>query len=499
MERQIFYQSTRGQSSPVAAAAAILEGIAGDGGLYVPSFIPQFSQDWPKLIMLDYRQLAYLVMRDYLPDFSVAQLKDCIDKAYDHKFDSHDIAPLVKRADAYFLELYHGPTLAFKDMALTILPHLLKKAASICGTQNEIVILTATSGDTGKAALEGFAGVDGTKIIVFYPENGVSPIQKRQMVTQEESNTFVVGIEGNFDDAQSGVKKIFADCTLREEMAAAGMVFSSANSINIGRLIPQIVYYYHAYLRLIADGQIEAGEKINFAVPTGNFGNILAGYYAKKMGLPINRLICASNQNKVLYDFFTTGAYDRNRDFVVTMSPSMDILISSNLERLLFDLCQRDSDFVQKLMKDLAETGRYSLTAAMQEKLADFEGGFASEQETAQAIRDVYRDEQYLIDTHTAVAYSVWKKYVAKTADHTKTVVVSTAAPFKFTADVLRSLDEKYDRQDDFALLAEMGRLTGHVPVPIQKLLQKEVRHTTVCSTKDMRPVVKRFLGLQGE
>lgn len=492
----IKYISTRGGKEPVSAARAILRGIAEDGGLYVPTAYPRLASDWLSLAGAGYRPLAKYIMKEYLPDFSGEQLAHCIDRAYDEKFDAPQIAPLVKAAGVYFLELYHGPTLAFKDMALTVLPHLMKTAAQIEGQDKEIVILTATSGDTGKAALEGFAGVEGTKIIVFFPEHGVSHIQKHQMVTQVGDNTHVIGIEGNFDDAQSGVKQLFGDPALRQEMAQVSQEFSSANSINIGRLVPQIVYYFSAYLSLLSSGEIRAGEEINFVVPTGNFGNILAGYYARKMGLPVRKLVCASNENKVLYDFFTTGTYDRNRRFVVTMSPSMDILISSNLERLLFDLCDRDPEQVRYLMDGLQKEGRYSLTQAMQENLADFAGGYAGEEDTARAIKKVYQADGYLMDTHTAVAYSVYESYREKTSDFAKTVVVSTASPFKFTADVMRSLDEKYKGLDDFSLVKEMGRLLGFIPAPMRGLEEAPVRHTRVCRPGEMKSVVREILGL---
>lgn len=496
MSQGIKYVSTRGGGEPVSAARAILRGIAEDGGLYVPTSYPRLDGDWMSLAGVGYRKLAAYIMKEYLPDFSEEQLLRCVEAAYDEKFDTPEIAPLTKAAGVYFLELYHGPTLAFKDMALTILPHLLKTAAQISGYDREIVILTATSGDTGKAALEGFAGVEGTKIIVFFPEHGVSKIQKRQMVTQAGDNTYVIGIEGNFDDAQNGVKQLFGDAELRREMAQNAQEFSSANSINVGRLVPQVVYYFSAYLSLLFKGEIKAGEEINFVVPTGNFGNILAGYYAKQMGLPVKKLICASNENNVLYDFFTTGIYDRNRKFVTTMSPSMDILVSSNLERLLYDACDRDPAQVRQLMAGLQKEGRYSLTGAMREKLADFAAGFATEKDTARVIKDVYRRDGYLMDTHTAVAYSVCESYWEKTADATKAVVVSTASPFKFTADVMRSLDEKYGGQDDFSLVREMERLVGFIPAPLRDLEKAPVRHTRVCQVGGMKSVVREILGL---
>ena len=389
---------------------------------------------------MTYQQTAYEVMKQYLTDFSEEELKSCIAKAYDAKFDTEEIAPLVKKDDAWFLELFHGATIAFKDMALSILPHLMITSARKNQVKNEIVILTATSGDTGKAALAGFAGVEGTRIVVFYPKDGVSAIQEKQMVTQKGDNTCVVGIHGNFDQAQTGVKKMFSDPALAKEMEAEGYQFSSANSINIGRLVPQIVYYVYAYGRLLKAGEISEGETINVVVPTGNFGNILAAFYAKNMGLPIGKLICASNENKVLFDFFRTGVYDRNREFILTNSPSMDILISSNLERLIYRIAGEDADKNAALMKALVTEGRYEITPQMREQLSDFYGNYASEEETGEAIHDLYEKTGYVMDTHTAVAKSVYEKYRAQTGDTaTKTVIASTASPFKFTGSVMKA------------------------------------------------------------
>ena len=369
---EIMYKSTRSDSAPITASRAILRGFPQDGGLYVPTAVPALETGLAELAQMDYCGVAYEVMRLLLTDYTEEELKKCIRSAYDSKFDTPQIAPLKKSGDAWYLELFHGPTIAFKDMALSILPHLMTTAAAKNGSGDEIVILTATSGDTGKAALEGFAGVEGTKIMVFYPKNGVSSIQERQMVTTAGSNTRVIGINGNFDDAQTSVKKLFTDKALAEEMAAKGMQFSSANSINIGRLTPQIVYYVYAYTRLLADGVIAEGDPVNFVVPTGNFGNILAAYYAKRMGLPVGKLICASNSNKVLFDFFATGEYDRNREFVLTSSPSMDILISSNLERLIYHICGDDAAKCAQFMRDLSEKGKYSITEDMRSRLSDF-------------------------------------------------------------------------------------------------------------------------------
>ena len=383
----LLYRSTRNNEETAKASEAILRGLAGEGGLYVPEQIPALNVSMEELSKMRYQDVAYEVMKLFLTDFTEEELRHCINSAYDKKFDTPRIAELVKKDGAYFLELFHGATIAFKDMALSILPYLLTTSAKKNHVKNEIVILTATSGDTGKAALAGFADVPGTKIIVFYPKHGVSPIQEKQMITQRGDNTFVIGIEGNFDDAQTGVKKMFSDAALAEEMAAAGYQFSSANSINIGRLVPQVVYYVYSYAALLAKGEIADGEKINVVVPTGNFGNILAACYAKQMGVPIAKLICASNENKVLFDFFATGCYDKNREFILTSSPSMDILISSNLERLIYQTAGRDAEKNNAYMKALNETGRYEITDEMREQLKDFYGNFASEEETAAAIK----------------------------------------------------------------------------------------------------------------
>lgn len=495
---KILYKSTRGKSGLLTASAAILKGIADDGGLFVPTEIPIPEIPLEKMINMDYKSLAYHILKGYLQDFEEAEIRKCIDNAYDEKFDNPEIAPVVKKSDVYFLELFHGPTLAFKDMALSILPHFLKAAAKKQKLDSDIVILTATSGDTGKAALEGFAGVAGTKIIVFFPEKGVSEIQKMQMVTQTGNNTYVIGIEGNFDDAQAGVKKIFSDKGLQKDMSAVNCMFSSANSINIGRLIPQIVYYFHGYLQLCRMGDIKAGEEINFTVPTGNFGNILAGYYAKKMGLPIRHLICASNENKVLYDFLNTGVYDKKRSFITTMSPSMDILVSSNLERLLFYLYDEDSSAVSELMEQLAGKGAYMINDCVKKKLVDFYGYYASEEDTAEAIKKVYKNDRYVIDTHTAVAFSAYEKYrKQKCGKCAKTVIVSTASPYKFTADVMKSIDPGYSELNSFQLIKEMSRLTNtEIPKGIRDLDGKPIIHNTVCNKDEMKTQVEKILGL---
>ena len=372
MMKEILYKSTRSTEGTLKASEAILKGLADDGGLFVPLEIPALDVTVEELSKMTYQQVAYEVMKLYFTDFTEEELKNCINNAYDSKFDTEEIAPLAEVEGTYFLELFHGKTIAFKDMALSILPHLLTTSAKKNGVKNEIVILTATSGDTGKAAMAGFADVPGTRIIVFYPNGGVSPIQEKQMVTQKGDNTYVVAIEGNFDQAQSAVKAIFGDKELAKEMDEKGFQFSSANSINIGRLIPQVAYYVYAYAKLFAEGKVSKDQKINVVVPTGNFGNILAAYYAKNMGLPIDKLICASNENRVLYDFFTTGEYDKNREFILTNSPSMDILISSNLERLIYRIAGDDAEANKKMMEELSKDGKYSITPEMKAKLADF-------------------------------------------------------------------------------------------------------------------------------
>ena len=493
------YKSTRGGEA-VTASQAILKGLAEDGGLFVPTALPKLDCSLSELAGMTYQQVAYQVMKQFLTDFTEEELKNCINKAYDSKFDTEEIAPLVKAEGAYYLELFHGATIAFKDMALSILPHLLTTSAKKNNVKNDIVILTATSGDTGKAALAGFADVEGTKIIVFYPKGGVSPIQEKQMVTQKGKNTFVVGINGNFDQAQSGVKAMFGDKLLGQELDAAGYQFSSANSINIGRLVPQVVYYVYAYAKLLANEEIKEGEKINVVVPTGNFGNILAAFYAKNMGLPIAKLICASNENKVLYDFFTTGTYDKNREFILTTSPSMDILISSNLERLIYKLAGEDAEQNSKLMKELSENGKYSITDEMKSHLEDFYGNYADEQQTAATIKELYEKTGYIIDTHTAVAATVYRKYLTETKDTAKTIIASTASPFKFTRSVMNAIDSRYDAMGDFELVDELSKI-GNVKVPkaIEEIRDADVLHDTVCEVDKMPEVVRKFLGISVE
>ena len=493
----LLYKSTRNSDKTVTASQAILKGLADDGGLFVPVSVPKLDVTMDELKDMSYQETAYAVMKQFFTDFTEEELKHCINSAYDSKFDTEVISPLVKVGDTYHLELFHGATIAFKDMALSILPHLMITSARKNQVKNDIVILTATSGDTGKAALAGFADVPGTKIIVFYPKGGVSHVQELQMVTQKGENTSVVAIHGNFDNAQSGVKAIFEDKELAAELDAKGYQFSSANSINIGRLVPQVVYYVYAYAKLLENEEIQAGEEINVTVPTGNFGNILAAYYAKQMGVPIAKLICASNDNKVLFDFFQTGVYDRNREFILTSSPSMDILISSNLERLIYRIAGNDADKNRELMNALSGNGKYEITEEMKAQLADFYGNFASEAETAAEIRRLYEKCGYVIDTHTAVASAVYGKYVVETGDHKTTVIASTASPFKFTRSVMDAIDIKYDAMGDFELVDELSKIAKvKVPNAIEEIRTAPVLHDTQCDVDKMKDTVKSFLGM---
>ena len=493
----VLYGSTRGNGEKITASMAILKGLAEDGGLFVPDSIPAFDVPLKELLGKSYQEIAYQVMSRFLTDFTEEELRNCINKAYDSKFDTSEIAPLVKKGNSYYLELFHGSTIAFKDMALSILPHLMTTAAKKNGVTNEIVILTATSGDTGKAAMAGFADVEGTRIIVFYPKDGVSPVQEKQMLTQKGENTAVVGIYGNFDDAQTGVKNIFNDKEMKEKLESAGFQFSSANSINIGRLVPQIAYYVYAYLKLMEAGEIQEKEQMNVVVPTGNFGNILAAYYAKEMGIPIARFICASNENKVLYDFFRTGCYDRNRAFHLTNSPSMDILISSNLERLIYKIAGNDAEKNRNLMEQLGADGKYEITEEMKGKLQEFYGNYANEEETAQTIRQVYEKTGYVLDTHTAVGKAVYEKYKKETQDNTKTVIASTASPFKFTRSVMTAIDKKYESMEDFQLVDELSEL-AKIPVPqaIEEIRTAQIRHNKTAQVSQMPAAVMEILGI---
>ena len=492
----LLYKSTRDAEKTVTASQAILKGLADDGGLFVPVSIPKLPVSLGELKEMTYQEIAYTVMKEFLTDFTEEELKSCIAKAYDSKFDTEEIAPLAKVEDAYYLELFHGATIAFKDMALSILPHLLTTSAKKNQVKNEIVILTATSGDTGKAALAGFADVEGTKIIVFYPKNGVSRVQELQMVTQKGDNTSVVAIHGNFDNAQSGVKAMFENKELEKELNEAGYQFSSANSINIGRLVPQVVYYVYAYAKLLQNEEIAEDEEINVVVPTGNFGNILAAYYAKNMGIPIAKLICASNENKVLYDFFQTGTYDRNREFVLTTSPSMDILISSNLERLIYKISGEDARKDTDLMTELKTKGSYAITGEMKANLADFAAGYATEEQVAKTIHDIYEDTGYVMDTHTAVAATVYKAYREDSKDDRKTVIASTASPYKFSKDVISSIQSIDCNLDDFEIINKLSDLSKtKIPGPIEKLKELEIRHNITCEKDELKSEILKFLG----
>lgn len=494
----LLYKSTRNAQNTVTASEAILKGLAEDGGLFVPADIPKLDVTMDDLKDMTYQETAYAVMKQFLTDFTEEEMKHCINTAYDEKFDTEIIAPLVKVGDIYHLELFHGATIAFKDMALSILPHLLTTAAKKNHVTKEIVILTATSGDTGKAALAGFADVPGTKIIVFYPKDGVSKVQELQMVTQTGKNTEVVAIHGNFDHAQSGVKALFEDKELEKQLADAGYQFSSANSINIGRLVPQVVYYVYAYAKLLQNEEITSGEKINVTVPTGNFGNILAAYYAKQMGVPIDKLICASNENKVLFDFFKTGTYDRNRDFVLTSSPSMDILISSNLERLIYAIAGQDAEKNAQLMGQLKTDGLYQITPDMKAQLESFIGGYATEEETAAIINETYKSTGYIMDTHTAVAAHVCTANKETGKDPNKFLIASTASPYKFARSVMTAIDPGYEKMDEFALIDELEKLSKvDVPKAIEEIRNAKVLHTKECDVDKMKETVKELLEVE--
>ena len=491
------YRSTRNADETATASEAILKGLAENGGLFVPDEIPALDISFEDLAEMNYQEVAYEVMSRMFTDFTEEELKKCIEGAYDSKFDTELIAPVKYHHGAYILELFHGKTIAFKDMALSILPYLMTTAAKKNNMDKEIVILTATSGDTGKAALAGFADVPGTRIAVFYPKNGVSPIQEKQMVTEKGSNTFVAGITGNFDDAQTGVKKMFSDKELEKYLDEKGFRFSSANSINIGRLVPQMVYYVYSYTRLIKAGTVKAGDEINIVVPTGNFGNILAAYYASLMGLPVKKFICASNDNKVLYDFFTTGKYDRNRDFILTSSPSMDILISSNLERLIYRIAGNDAEKNSELMKSLAENGSYEITDEMKKNLFHFYGNFATMDEVSETIKKVYDEDGYVLDTHTAVAVKVFDKYKEETGDNTPAIIASTASPYKFARSVVEAIDPSLAAGDDFQLVDELEKISAvRIPAAVEEIRNAPVMHDTVCDKEEMESVVKKFLGI---
>ena len=493
----MYYSSTRDKNIKFTASQAVLKGLSDDGGLFVPSEFPKLSLSLDELSELDYKETAYVVMKDFLEDYTEEELRACIDKAYDSKFDTEEIAPLTLADGAYYLELFHGPTIAFKDMALSILPHLLTTAVKKNNSDKEVVILTATSGDTGKAALSGFSDVKGTRIIVFFPKDGVSNIQKLQMITEKGKNTEVIGVDGNFDDCQTGVKNIFGDAELRKKMADAGFQFSSANSMNIGRLVPQVVYYVYAYAKLVKGGRIRPGDAINVCVPTGNFGNILAAFFAYKMGLPIKTFICASNENKVLFDFFKSGTYDKNREFILTDSPSMDILISSNLERLIYLSTGCDADKTKSLMDSLKNGGKYDITDDMKAFIGDFVGEYADQKECAGKIKDLYDKTGYVIDTHTAVAGAAYDKYVKETGDETVTVIASTASPFKFSKAVLKAIDDKLPEMSDFELTDKLSTVANvEVPNAVKELKTAEIKHKKVCAVSEMKQCVLDNMGI---
>lgn len=482
------YISTRNNKNAVTASLGILKGIAEDGGLFVPDEFP--SLDYNQLLDMDYKEVASIVLGLFLDDFNMDEIVSSIEGAYDSKFSCQEIVPIKKVGDANIIELFHGPTLAFKDMALTLLPYLLKLSLNKNHVDKEIMILTATSGDTGKAALEGFKNIPGISVTVFYPKGGVSEIQRLQMVTQQGSNTYVVGVDGNFDDAQTGVKSIFSNKEFNDKLLDKGYLLSSANSINIGRLIPQIVYYVYGYLHLVRTQEIRSGDSINIVVPTGNFGNILAAYYALRMGIPINKLICASNDNNVLSDFFKTKTYDKNRELLLTSSPSMDILVSSNLERFLYHQIEDDTK-VKELMKDLSEKGVFNFL----EDLDIIYGGFADENKISYWINEVYTKFNYIMDPHTAVAYAVYKEYIEETNDNKATLISSTASPFKFSNKVLSSIG-KVVSNDEFENLKELAStMNQNIPEQLMELKTLRERHNLVCEVNMMKDIVETIIG----
>lgn len=494
------YASTRNSSLKVTSAHAIVKGLSDEGGLYVPESIPALSKE--EILSLcgkSYVERAFAVFSRFLTDFTDGELCHCVESAYNTKnFDTDNIAEIAKLKDGkYVLELWHGPTCAFKDMALQILPYLLTTSAKKEVDGKQIAILVATSGDTGKAALEGFKNVPGTSISVFYPEDGVSPMQKRQMTTQEGNNVNVCAIKGNFDDCQNGVKAIFTDKEIEDKLAKNNILLSSANSINWGRLAPQIIYYVSTYAQLVKDGDIAYGDKVNIVVPTGNFGNILAAYYAKLMGIPVNRLICASNSNNVLTDFINTGVYDRNRRFYTTISPSMDILISSNLERLLYHLTGENDALINEWFGSLKTEGRYEVNDDVKKQLSElFYAGCCSDEETKAQIHKTFTEEHYLLDTHSAVAVKVYEDYRAETGDTTKTIIASTANPYKFGRAVYDAVGGKADTEDEFELISHLEQETGtKMPAPLAATKDKAVRFTNTVEKQEMGKVVLDFLG----
>lgn len=499
------YISTRNSELKLSSAEAIKKGLSDDGGLFVPENFPKLSKtELKKMLGMNYIERANLVLGKFLTDFTAEEISECTNGAYaGDKFSSDKIAPVVKLDETkYILELWHGPTCAFKDMALQILPYFMTASMKKTKEDKEIVILVATSGDTGKAALEGFKDVKGTKIIVFYPGDGVSDMQKLQMMTQEGENVFVSGINGNFDDAQSAVKEMFVNEKLNARMADANYAFSSANSINWGRLVPQIVYYFSAYCDMVNNKEIALGDSINICVPTGNFGNILAAYYAKKMGLPVNKFICASNINNVLTDFIKTGEYNKNREFYTSISPSMDILISSNLERFLFDISGNDSKRIITMMNKLKKSGSYTLTKALHKKVTDvFWGGYCDDYFTKERIWKTYTENGYTLDTHTAVAVDVYEQYLRETGDTTKTVIASTASPYKFGNQVLSALGtDVSDETDDFEIIAKLNEKCGmDVPKSLAELKDKKIVFEGTAEKDKLESVIADFLKLDSK
>jgi threonine synthase len=490
------YESTRNSEVKMTSAQAIIKGISSEGGLFVPGTLPVITDDELRsMLTMGYREIAQIVFKKFLTDFSDDEIVSCVKAAYGTNFDVPEIAKTVPVESMNILELWHGPTSAFKDMALQILPHLMTTSMKKTSNEKEIIILTATSGDTGKAALEGFADVSGIKIAVFYPESGVSEIQKLQMTTQEGENVLVCAVKGNFDDCQTAVKEIFTDESIVKELTQKGKAFSSANSINLGRLIPQVVYYVSGYLDMVNNGTVKLGEKINICVPTGNFGNILAAYYAKEMGIPVNKLICASNRNNILTDFINTGVYDKNRDFYTTMSPSMDILISSNLERLIHRLYDNNSKEIVALYKSLAQNGKYSVNNDVKAKLQrDFTAGYCDDEDTKKQIKETFEKSGYLLDTHTAVAVKVYENYKKSTDDNTPTLIASTANPYKFSTSILSAFGKSCE--NDFEAAKTLNEITG-VPIPenITALKQKTVRFTDVMPPVKLKEYVAKRLG----
>lgn len=494
------YTSTRSNDFSCQSAYAIKKGLAPDGGLYVPEKFVQLSpEEIKELSGLNYNMKAFSLMRRFLTDFSDDEIMECVNLAYNKSnFETESIAPVYKlNNQVYFLELWHGCSFAFKDIALQILPHLLTRSIRKTGDDKTAIILVATSGDTGKAALEGFKDVEGTKIVVFFPENGVSKIQKLQMVTQEGENVLVGSVQGNFDDAQSAVKDIFTDEEFKDELAEKGYMLSSANSINWGRLVPQIVYYFSSYCDLLHNEEIKLGEKVNFVVPTGNFGNILAGYYAKLMGLPVNKLVCASNKNNILTDFINTGTYDRHRSFYTTVSPSMDILISSNLERFLYDIAGKDCPRIKSWMEDLKKSGRYEVPDVTKQRIREvLWGGCCDEEDTLMTIRDTFEAYGYIMDPHTAVAKNVYDQYLFETGDATKAIILSTASPFKFNKSVMAALKgENMEQAGEFKLLEELSQTTGmKAPPALLQLKNKQVRFEWVLEKEEMKPFIYNII-----